>query len=63
MVIYNKKYMFDICPISSTEILKPLEFPKWFERPGVFCHVNEATVGMPPCHKKDGDWSLGKQIL
>ena len=26
IVIYNKKYIFGLCPVSGTEHLKPLEF-------------------------------------
>ena len=28
IVIYNKKHIFGLYPISGTELLKPLEFPK-----------------------------------
>ena len=28
VVIYDKKYIFGLCPISGTELLKPLKFPK-----------------------------------
>ena len=28
IVIYNKKYIFGLCPVSGTELLKPLEFSK-----------------------------------
>lgn len=36
IVIYNKEYIFGP-PISSTELLKPLGFPKWWELEPVFC--------------------------
>lgn len=28
IVIYDKKYIFDLCPIPSIELLKHLKFPK-----------------------------------
>lgn len=27
IVVYNKKYVFDLCPISSREFVKPVEIP------------------------------------
>lgn len=30
-------------PISGTDLLKPLRFPKWTECQGVFCYVTEVT--------------------
>lgn len=29
IMIYNKKYIFDLIPITGTELLNPLEFPKF----------------------------------
>lgn len=29
IVIYNTKYILGLCPVSSTELLKPLESQKW----------------------------------
>ena len=28
IVVYSKKYIFGLCPVSGTELLKPLQFPK-----------------------------------
>lgn len=34
-----------IGPISGTELLKPLEFPKWDSDKGIFCYVDEVAYG------------------
>ena len=32
-------------PVSATEFLKPLGFPKWWDDNGVFCYVNKVIFG------------------
>lgn len=41
-VIYNKRYTF---VISSTHLVKPLDFPKWWYK-GAFCYINEVTLDL-----------------
>ena len=59
-MIYNKKYVFGLGP--GTELLKPLEFPKWEEPKNVFCNASEVTLGPPtkdrsllPCENQPCD--------
>ena len=37
IVIYNKKYIFGLCPVSGTEHLKPLEFLSWWALQRCIC--------------------------
>ena len=57
MVIYNKKYMFDLGPISGTELPKPLEFPGDQSDEGVFSYVNKVTFEKPLRRGAGGQWS------
>ena len=46
-VIYSKKYEFGLCPISGTELLKPLESLSGESHEGVFCCVSERLTERP----------------
>lgn len=43
---YNKKYMFDLPPVSGTELLNPWNFLSVKSNRGVFYYVNKMTYGL-----------------
>ena len=45
IVLYNKKYIFDLHPVSSTELLKTLAISCDNSHKGILCYDNEATFG------------------
>lgn len=49
-MIINKKYIFGLCFLSGTELLKPLEFLESLELRRFFCYVNKACFAVlePP---------------
>ena len=64
-IIRNMKLIID--PISSTELLKSLEFPKWDRDKGIFCYVNEVAFGphlrMEAGHGEPTLWLKGWNFL